>query len=107
MDIFLNIEREILSFIKKNYSRKKFLFWGAINPVSLKTDIRDDLNVLYEDAGDLFTYFFYNWKVEFNDFSLDRYFSPEYLGSPPPEKPLEPITINMLVESAKAGQWLY
>lgn len=103
----MNIEREILSFIKKNYSRKKFLFWGAINSVSLETDIREDLKVLYEDAADLFTYFFYHWKVEFNDFSLDRYFSPEYLGSPPPKKPLEPITINMLVESAKAGQWLY
>lgn len=107
MDILLNIEHEILSFIKRNYSRKKFLLWGHVNPVTLETDLRQDLKVIYEDAGDLFTYFFHNWKVDFANFSIDKYFSPEYLGSALPNKPLEPITVGMLVESAKAGRWLY
>jgi len=36
-----------------------------------------------------------------------HYFEPDFLGSKPPEKPLKPLTVRMLVESAKAGEWLY
>ncbi|WP_431223418.1 DUF1493 family protein [Serratia sp. L9] len=75
--------------------------------MSLETDLRQDLKIIYEDACDLFAFYFNNWKVELGNFSIDRYFSPEYLGSSAPEKPLEPITVGMLVESAKAARWLY
>ncbi|WP_262144042.1 DUF1493 family protein [Serratia ficaria] len=103
----MNTEHEILAYVQRKYSHKKFLFFGPLLPVTLETDLRRDLKIIYEDAEELFTYYFDTWKIAPEQFSIDRYFNPEYLGSPKPDKPLESITVRMLIESAKVGRWLY
>ncbi|MBF8447894.1 DUF1493 family protein, partial [Serratia ureilytica] len=47
------------------------------------------------------------WHVDPAGMEFTHYFSPEFFGSKVPEQPLKPLTIRMLVESAKVGRWLY
>ncbi|MBW7983437.1 DUF1493 family protein [Enterobacillus tribolii] len=107
MDVLLNIEQEILEYVQKNCGRRKYLFWGKLLPIDIDSDLRVDLQLIYEDAIDFFGFYFENWKVDIAGFTIDRYFEPEFLGSPAPKQPLEPITVLMMVESAAAGRWLY
>ncbi|OPJ91457.1 hypothetical protein B1R44_24780 [Serratia marcescens] len=107
MDVLLSIENDILAFIQNGYSHKKYLLFGPLVMVTPETDLRHDLKIIYEDAEELFANYFHRWGVASAQFRIDRYFNPEYLGSPEPETPLENITVNMLIESAKAGRWLY
>lgn len=107
MDVLLSIENDILAFIQKGYSHKKYLLFGPLLTVTAETDLRLDLKIVYEDAEELFAHYFKAWNVAPEQFGIDRYFNPEYLGSPEPVTPLEKVTVNMLIESAKVGRWLY
>lgn len=109
MDLFLmNIEQEIIDYIYENHSHRKYGFFGKRPEVTLDTELtKGGLDVIWEDAEDTLDYYFRNWNVKLNGFEIIYYFEPDFLGSKPPEKPLKPLTVRMLVESAKAGEWLY
>jgi len=109
MDLFLmSIEQEIIDYVYENHSHKKYCFFGKRSEVTLDTELtKGGLDVIWEDAEDTLDYYFKNWNVKLNGFEIIYYFEPDFLGSKPPEKPLKPLTVRMLVESAKAGEWLY
>ncbi|MFV0611408.1 DUF1493 family protein [Klebsiella aerogenes] len=102
------IEQEIIDYIYTHHSHKKYCFFGDRPEVTLDTELtKGGLNIIWEDAEDTLDYYFKKWNVKMNGFEIIYYFEPEFLGSMPPEKPLKPLTVQMLVESAKAGEWLY
>ncbi len=106
--LLMSIEQEIIDYIYTNHSRKKYGFFGRRPEVTLDTELtKGGLDVIWEDAEDTLDYYFRNWNVKPNGFEIIYYFEPNFLGSKPPEKPLKPLTVRMLVESAKAGEWLY
>ncbi|EOF5131200.1 DUF1493 family protein [Salmonella enterica] len=108
MDIFLmrDIEKEIIDFIDQAYNTKKYFLFGPKRTIILDTSIRDDLKLIFEDSEELLQEYFKRWNVDSEGFDILNYLNPEYFGSKEPD-PRKPLTVGMLVESAKAGRWLY
>jgi hypothetical protein len=99
-------EQEIIDFIDEGYNTKKYFLFGPKKVITLDMNIRDDLKLVYEDNEELMDEYFKRWNVDRLNFEVLNYFNPEYLGSKEPD-PHKPLTLMMLVESAKAGKWLY
>lgn len=80
-------------------------------PLTPETDLDSDLSIDELEVEDLMESFFKEFKVERGRFNIKTYF-PETPMSFNPFKKTEPVpvpdfTIGMLIESAKAGRWLY
>lgn len=76
-----------------------------------ETDLDTDLGIDELEAEDLMNEFFEKLNVERDNFQIETYF-PTLPFSWNPFKKTEPVpvpdfTIGMLIESAKAGKWLY
>lgn len=102
-----NIESEIIEYFYKNYSPRKWGLWGERPKVTLDTRLAEDLRIHWDDAEIALNEYLKIWNVNPEGMEITHYFEPEFLGSPEPDPPLEPLTVRMLVESAKAGRWLY
>src|SRR5690606_15342033 len=84
-----------------------------MKPVELtpETDLDTDLDIDELEAEDLMNEVFEKLNVERCNFQIETYF-PNIPVSWNPFKKMEPVpvpdfTIGMLIESAKAGKWLY
>ncbi|ENG2553841.1 TPA: DUF1493 family protein [Citrobacter farmeri] len=108
MDVLLmgDIEKEIIDFIDREYNPKKYYLFGPKGIITLDTSIRDDLKLILEDCQELLQEYFKRWNIDSEHFEILDYFNPEYPGSKEPD-PHKPLTVGMLVESARAGRWLY
>lgn len=76
-----------------------------------ETDLDTDLGIDELEAEDLMNEFFEKLNIERGNFKIETYF-PNLPFSWNPFKKAEPVpvpgfTIGMLIESAKAGKWLY
>lgn len=101
------IEQEIIDYYYENFSPRKYVCWGPKVPVTLDTRLREDLKIGWDDGDDAINTYLAIWHVDPAGMEFTHYFAPEFFGSKVPEQPLKPLTIRMLVESAKAGRWLY
>lgn len=101
-----DVEKEIIDFIDQEYNTKKYFLFGPKRTITPDTSIRDDLKLVFEDSEELLQEYFKRWNVDPEKFEILNYLNPEYPGSKEPD-PHKPLTVGMLVESAKAGRWLY
>ncbi len=100
-------EDEVRILIKKH-------FWDMPDDASLNTGKKV---VLPEDAENFLEEYFKTFKIDVTGFKFHRYFPnegvwflpnailPKYMRTDK-HKP-EPLTVAMLIESARAGRWLY
>lgn len=76
-----------------------------------ETDLDTDLSIDELEAEDLMDNFFRQFNVERGNFRIETYFPAEPFSWNPfkksPPIPVPDFTIGMLIESAKAGRWLY
>lgn len=77
-----------------------------------ETALDTDLSIDELEAEDLMNDFFEKFNVERGNFRIETYFPAEPLSWNPFKKKVPPVpvpdfTIGMLIESAKAGRWLY
>lgn len=74
-------------------------------------DLDTDLSIDELEVEDLMNEFFDKFNVERGNFSIETYFPDTPLSWNPFKKtepvPVPDFTIGMLIESAKAGKWLY
>lgn len=76
-----------------------------------ETDLDTDLNIDELEAEDLMNGFFEKFNVERGNFKIDVYYPISHFSWNPFNK-ISPVlvpdlTVGMLIESAKAGRWLY
>ncbi|MDC9598336.1 DUF1493 family protein [Xenorhabdus anantnagensis] len=112
----VDIEEEILNFIAK-YSGTPLFCRKQTLPI--ETDIDTDLHLEKEEAEELMNIFFDKFNVNPLKFNINIYYPEEdfhfiadllaiLIPSKRPKPTLVPdFTIRMLIESAKAGYWLY
>ncbi|MEA5103513.1 DUF1493 family protein [Pantoea sp. S18] len=111
------IENQVMDWYRENYNRPIFPFFKrqALTPeTSLSTGKYPWAD---EDAIEILEEYFTRFNVEKRDFSFIKYWPNEEVFMPlnffrskaNKWKWIEPqpLTLNMLVESAKAGYWLY
>lgn len=76
-----------------------------------ETDLDTDLGIDELEAEDLMNDFFTQFNVERGSFRIETYYPPGTFSLNPFAKktliPVPDFTIRMLVESAKAGRWLF
>jgi hypothetical protein len=76
-----------------------------------ETDLDTDLSIDELEVEDLMNDFFKKFNVERGNFKIETYYPPEPFSWNPfkklPPIPVPDFTIGMLIESAKAGRWLY
>ncbi|XTZ39589.1 DUF1493 family protein [Salmonella enterica] len=102
-----NIEQRIYDFVL-NHAGRYIFKKPAISP---ETDLDTDLNFDDDEAEELMDAFFTEFEVEKGGFSIKTYY-PDIPVSLNPFKRKEPVpvpdfTLGMLINSAKAGRWLY
>ncbi|NGX87737.1 DUF1493 family protein [Rahnella sp. Lac-M11] len=97
-------ENEILNYITEKYSFRK-------QPVGKEWTFQEHLNFVQEELEEMLVDLFTRYGIEHNNFNLDDYFEPEWpvwlLWKRFQRKEYKPLTVGMIIESAKAGKWLY
>ncbi|QIU91527.1 DUF1493 family protein [Yokenella regensburgei] len=75
------------------------------------TDLDTGMLLDVGEAEDLMEEFFKEFQVERGSFKIETYYPEEPISWNPfkkfPPIPVPDFTIGMLIESAKAGKWLY
>lgn len=95
------IERAIYSLKRKGLPLNEQLI-AHLSPLEW-----EHINLSGDDGDDAINTYQAIWHVDPAGMEFTHYFAPEFFGSKVSEQPLKPLTIRMLVESAKAGRWLY
>ncbi|BDH46934.1 acyl carrier protein [Salmonella enterica subsp. enterica serovar Choleraesuis] len=79
--------------------------------LTLATDFDTDMLLDIGEAEDLMDEFFTEFQVARGDFKIETYYPDVPFSWNPfkksPPIPVPDFTIGMLIESAKAGRWLY
>lgn len=92
------IEKRIYEIIKPWNG----ITWSAfkVKPLTGETSLNHSLNMDPIEAADLLLEIFEEFGLNFEDLNFKIYFAKH-------RKDEKPLTINMLIESARAGRWLY
>ncbi|WP_455426764.1 DUF1493 family protein [Dryocola sp. LX212] len=79
--------------------------------LNAETDFDTDMQLDIGEAEDLMDEFFKEFQVDRANFRIETYYPDEPFSWNPfkkfPPIPVPDFTIGMLIESAKAGKWLY
>ncbi|AFM58297.1 MULTISPECIES: DUF1493 family protein [Enterobacter] len=90
-------------YLMNNEAKQKLL--------NAKTDLDTDMQLDVTEAEDLMEEFFKEFDVDRGNFNIITYYPDEPFSLNPFEKfpvvMVPDFTIGMLIESAKAGKWLY
>ncbi|MBK0095092.1 DUF1493 family protein [Erwinia sp. S63] len=105
----MTLEQQIYEFIRP-YAGTYFLNHKMVE-LKPETDLDFDLDIDVAELEDLMAAYFQQFDVKPENFDINVYI-PEAPFSLNPFKKTEPVavpdfTIGMLIESAKAGRWLY
>lgn len=104
-----SIEQRIYELVRPYAG--KYLFNVKKVKLTPETDLDTDLSIDELEVEDLMDNFFKRFNVERGNFKIETYYPAEpftwnpFKKSPPIAVP--DFTIGMLIESAKAGRWLY
>ncbi|MDY0768592.1 MULTISPECIES: DUF1493 family protein [Serratia] len=103
---------QVIALVRKHYGTVMTCRSPEITPDS---DIDADIGMDWADAEGLMEDFFEKFSVDKGDFNIKTYYPDPPMGillknlfrreKNLPEVPQ--FTVNMLIESAKAGRWLY
>ncbi|WP_312074360.1 DUF1493 family protein [Atlantibacter sp.] len=104
-----DIEQRIYEFVRPYAGT--YIFNIKKMELTRDTDFDTDLNLEDVEVEDLMNDFFETFNVDKGNFKIETYY-PHVPFSWNPFKKTEPVpvpdfTIGMLIESAKAGKWLY
>lgn len=97
-------ENEILTYLTEKYSVYK-------KPVRKEWTFQEHFNFVQEELEEMLVDLFTRYEISHDNFDLDEYFEPEWpvwlWWKKLQRRVYKPLTVNMIIESAKAGKWLY
>ncbi|EFE95989.1 DUF1493 family protein [Serratia odorifera] len=94
------VQQAVFSLVKKHDGCSIIPFFKK--KWTVKTDIDTDLHFEREEAEELMRDFFNQFNVNSKGFSIDTYYPDSEKLTQVPD-----FTLEMLINSAKAGRWLY
>lgn len=103
------IEQQVIDLVTK-YSEFYILGVKRYDTYTPQSNIHFDVKLDQDDAEGLMVEYFSCFRVEKGNFSLEVYYPPLKFSWNPFKKQVVDIpefTVEMLIESAKAGYWLY
>jgi Protein of unknown function (DUF1493) len=105
-----DFEAEVIGYIMERYPIRAHWFKPGLKQVNREWTLQDDFHFLPEDAHDFLLDVFEHFQIEYSGFDGRNYFEYEYpfwQKKPSPASALKPLTVKMIIESARAGKWLY
>ena len=99
-------EQEFLDYITENDSERK-------HPVQKEWTFQEHFNLFPEDLEDMLLDLFSRYGIAHSNFVMDNYFEPELfwfqfrLRKTFRDRQYKSLTLDMIIESAKAECWLY
>lgn len=97
-------ENEILTYLTEKYSTHK-------KPVLKEWTFQEHFNFVQEELEEMLVDLFTRYEISHDNFDLDEYFEPEWpvwlWWKKLQRRVYKPLTVDMIIESAKAGKWLY
>ncbi|MDC9820831.1 DUF1493 family protein [Pectobacterium polonicum] len=104
-----NTENEVIQYLMEHYPIRAHWFKSSIRQVTKDWTLQDDYQFLPEDAHDFLLDVFGHFTIDYSNFEGRHYFAYEYpiWQKKPLRQALKPLTVGMIIESAKAGKWLY
>lgn len=93
------VEKRVYELVKPWNGRSWRTF--KIPPLTADTSLNQTMNMDEEEAQDLLDEIFTEFNLRHADLDFSVYFPMSN------RKDAKPLTINMLIESVKAGRWLY
>lgn len=106
------LEERVIALVRKHYGA---VIIGRPPVITLDSDIDTDIGMEWSDAEELMDEFFEEFSVDRAGFNIETYYPNPPMGTllknlfrrekDLPEAPA--FTVNMLIESARAGRWLY
>lgn len=106
------LEEQVIALVRKHYGT---VITGRLPEITPDSDIDADIGMEWAEAEELMEEFFEKFSVDKGDFNIKTYYPDPPMGillknmfrreKNLPEVPL--FTIGMLIESARAGRWLY
>ncbi len=103
-------EAEIIGYIMGRYPIRKKWFKPEVKQVTKEWTLLDDFQFVPEDAHDFLLDLFEHFDIDYSSFDGTKYFEYDYpfwQKKLSPDPPIKPLTVAMIIESAKAGRWLY
>ncbi|HEY4469235.1 MAG TPA: DUF1493 family protein [Klebsiella sp.] len=104
-----NVEQRVYELVRPYAGMYLFKFKQV--ELTRETDLDTDLSLDELEAGELMDKFFDEFQVERGNFKIETYYSDVPVSWNPFKKtepaPVPDFNIGMLIESAKAGRWLY
>lgn len=106
-----DIEQRIFALVRRYNGVYLFNNEKKQRLLTADTDFDTDMQLDAGEAEDLMDEFFKEFQVERGSFKIETYYPDEPFSWNPfkrfPSIPVPDFTIGMLIESAKAGRWLY
>lgn len=104
-----DIESEVIHYLMEKYPVRKHWYKPGFKQITKEWTLQDDFKFLPEDAHDFLLDVFEHFNIEYSGFDGINYFEYEYpfWQKKPSIKELKPLTVGMIIESARAGVWLY
>ncbi len=99
-------EQEFLDYVTEKYGDRS-------NPSQKEWTFAKHFNLIQEDLEEMLFDLFTRYGIEHSNFNLDNYFMPEFywwqfrLKREWHDRKFKTLTLGMIIESAKAGKWLY
>lgn len=105
-----DIEQRVITLVTRRSGRYMFRK-KKYDTYTPESNIHFDVRLDVDDVEELMEDFFKEFNVDQGSFKIETYY-PDASPSWNPFKKTEPVqvpefTIGMLIESAKAGKWLY
>ena len=94
-----HLEKRIYEIINPANPRSWLTF--KVKPLTENTSLNHTMNMDAEEAQNLLDEIFTEFGLKHSDLDFSVYFPMHN------RKDAKPLTINMLIESARAGRWLY
>lgn len=101
-------EAEVIGYIMQRYPIRVHWFQAGFKQVTKEWTLQDDFRFVPEDAEDFLLDIFEHFNIDYSKFESTYYIEYEYpFWQKKPDIRIKPLTVEMIIESAKAGRWLY
>ncbi|CND12887.1 DUF1493 family protein [Yersinia pseudotuberculosis] len=103
------LETEIIQYLMNKYPIRKHWLKPGIKQVTRNWTLQDDFRFTPEDAHGFLLDVFEHFNIDYENFDGRNYIEYEYpiWQKKPKNQEIKPLTVGMIIESAKAGRWLY
>ena len=101
-------EAEVIGYIMQRYPIRIHWFKPGFKQVTKEWTLQGDFWFFPEDAEDFLSDIFEHFNIDYSTFESTNYIEYEYpFWQKKPDIKIKPLTVEMIIESANAGRWLY